>query len=241
MPRANMDDLLNLKMPIPPLPEQRRIAAILNEQMASVERARAATEAQLGAAKALPTAYLRAAFNSPEAKAWPRRRLGEVCEFESGQFISRSDILSNGSVPVYGANGVIGYTSDACFQEPRIVVGRVGSCGAVNRTDGPAWITDNTLICRPTELADFGYIAWFLMSVDFGMLRSSSIQPLITQSTLKSLAIPLPPLPDQQRITTMLNEQMATVERTRKTLEEQLDTINNLPAALLRRAFRGEL
>jgi type I restriction enzyme S subunit len=54
--------LADLEIPLPPVEEQKRIAAILNEQMAAVERARAAAEAQLEAAKALPAALLRRAF-----------------------------------------------------------------------------------------------------------------------------------------------------------------------------------
>jgi type I restriction enzyme S subunit len=57
--------LLALEMPLPPLAEQQRIAAILTEQMAAVERARAAAEAQLEAAKALPAAYLRSSPTAP--------------------------------------------------------------------------------------------------------------------------------------------------------------------------------
>ncbi|HYM14546.1 MAG TPA: restriction endonuclease subunit S [Dehalococcoidia bacterium] len=66
-------------LPLPPLAEQRRIAAILDEQMAAVERARAAAEAQVAAARALPAAYLRAVFESDEARGWPTRRVGDLC------------------------------------------------------------------------------------------------------------------------------------------------------------------
>ena len=61
-------------IPSPPSPEQKRIAAILNEQMASVEKARKAAEQQLEAAKTLPAAYLRSVFNSPIMKLpnWPK-------------------------------------------------------------------------------------------------------------------------------------------------------------------------
>ena len=65
------DKLLALGIPLPPLEEQKRVAAILNEQIAAVERARAA-------AKALPAAYLRAVFSSPEAQQWPGRSLRDV-------------------------------------------------------------------------------------------------------------------------------------------------------------------
>jgi len=79
------NDLESLTIPLPPLSEQKRIAAILNEQMPTVEKARTATEAQLEAAKALPAGYLRAIFNSLEAKLWPRTQLGEhVTKIGSG-------------------------------------------------------------------------------------------------------------------------------------------------------------
>jgi len=57
------DKLLGLDFPLPPLPEQQRIAMILREQMAAVEKARAAAEAELAAINALPAALLRRAFN----------------------------------------------------------------------------------------------------------------------------------------------------------------------------------
>ena len=63
MPRADMSAILNPEIPLPPLPEQRRIAAILKEQMAAVDKARAAAEAELAAINALPAALLRRAFN----------------------------------------------------------------------------------------------------------------------------------------------------------------------------------
>lgn len=50
-------------IPVPPLHEQKRIAAILNEQLVAVEKARAAAEAQLDTITSLPAALLRQAFN----------------------------------------------------------------------------------------------------------------------------------------------------------------------------------
>ena len=53
--------------------------------------------------------------------------------------------------------------------------------------------------------------------------------------------IPLPPLSEQKRIVAILNEQMNTIEQVRHAAEVELAAINALPAALLRRAFAGEL
>ena len=56
---------------------------------------------------------------------------------------------------------------------------------------------------------------------------------------LQRLPVRVPTLSEQRRIAAMLNEQMASAERVRKAIEEELDAINKLPAALLRRAFSG--
>ena len=66
-------------------------------------------------------------------------------------------------------------------------------------------------------------------------------QQHVPDGFLKSLEIPLPPLEDQRRIAGVLREQMAAVEKARAAAEEESATINSLPAALLRRAFAGEL
>jgi len=63
----------------------------------------------------------------------------------------------------------------------------------------------------------------------------------ITRTQVVDLAVPLPPLSEQERIAGVLREQMAAVEKARAAAEEELATINALPAALLRRAFNGEI
>ena len=64
----------------------------------------------------------------------------------------------------------------------------------------------------------------------------------VSKAQLWNFSIPLPPLSEQRRIAALLNEQMAVVERARKAAaEEELEAIKALPAALLRRAFAGEL
>jgi len=66
-------------------------------------------------------------------------------------------------------------------------------------------------------------------------------QQRLPEDYLKSLDLPLPPLNEQKRIAAILKEQMAAVDKARKAAEEELKTINALPAAILRKAFNGEL
>lgn len=78
VPGLAREQIESLAIPLPPLPEQKRITTILNEQLSAVEQARAAAAAQLEAARALPAAYLRDVFSASKAKKWPLARLGDL-------------------------------------------------------------------------------------------------------------------------------------------------------------------
>jgi type I restriction enzyme, S subunit len=59
--------------------------------------------------------------------------------------------------------------------------------------------------------------------------------------TVEAFEVCIPDLQEQQRIVGALDEQVAAVERARAAAEAQLEAAKALPAALLRRAFSGEL
>src|SRR5690606_24357410 len=77
----NKQDLSSLLVALPPLPEQKRIAALLTDQMTAIDRARVAAETQLQAAKELPAAFLRSVFDSPEVDNWEKLALGDISTF----------------------------------------------------------------------------------------------------------------------------------------------------------------
>jgi type I restriction enzyme S subunit len=88
---------------------------------------------------------------------------------------------------------------------------------------------------------DFVLAALKLFEGRLAELGSGSTFDAIKIDDLESLEIPLPQLPEQKRIAAILKDHMAAVERARAAAEAQLAEINALPAALLRRAFSGEL
>ena len=63
----------------------------------------------------------------------------------------------------------------------------------------------------------------------------------VSKTQCEDFTIPLPPLAEQKRIAAILREQMEAVKKARAAAEAQLNAINALPAAVLRRAFNGEL
>jgi type I restriction enzyme S subunit len=89
------------------------------------------------------------------------------------------------------------------------------------------------------------FVGWFMRSPVY-LTRapigfSPGQLPRIRTEEVSSVEINLPSLEEQEQIGAMVNARLARVDRGRKTLEEELAAINALPAALLRRAFSGEL
>ncbi|MEN9980036.1 MAG: restriction endonuclease subunit S, partial [candidate division WOR-3 bacterium] len=242
-PSLKLSKIKQIPIPLPPLSVQRRIVAKIKEMMDEVERTRTACETQLEAVKALPSAYLRQVFESEEAKKWERKRLGEVCEVYQPRTIRISDLKKEGPFKVYGANGIIGFFDKYNHEEEEVLVTCRGStCGAVNMSEPKSWITGNSMVVHPKVdelLKSFLYYA--LKFVDISKAIYGSAQPQITRITLTPVPIPLPPLSVQRRIVAELKEKMADVEKLRLSIEKQLETINALPQAILRKAFRGEL
>jgi type I restriction enzyme S subunit len=273
---ATLDDTGNLQkntnpkylyeylIPLPPLSEQKRIAAILNEQMEAVEKARKATEAQLEAAKALPAAYLRAVFESEEANSWERRKLGEICHIIGGntlpdQIISEvdervyclkvSDLDKSFCDNNYINSGQI-YTKrslagNRIIPPQSIVFPKRGGAIATNKKrilTVNAVLDPNLMAVYPSgKNLSNKYLYFWFESWDLSSIQSGNSVPQINGKDIAPLEIPIPPLPKQQQIASTLTEQMQEVERLKQNLKEQLDTINKLPAVLLRRAFKGEL
>ncbi len=256
----------SFEIPLPPLFEQKRIAAILSEHMAAVEKARAAAEAQLEAGKALPAAYLRAVFNTPEVQKWAKKRLGDVCDLLPSksiatdgdtevQAITTACLTETGFQPS-GVKTARMWVNDAaqCRVSPgEILIARsntpelVGRVAMFSGDPNGAVASDLTIRLRPADELEPSFLTSYLSFLyltgywkDRAGGASGSMKK-ITRSQIQDEQVPVPSAADQQRITAMLSEQMAAAERTREALEEQLGTINKLPAVFLRRAFSGEL
>jgi type I restriction enzyme S subunit len=262
--------LESLEIPLPLLDEQRRTANVVGEQMAAVERARAAAEVQVEAAKALPAAYLRTVFESATAQAWPTRTLAEMSEIVGGIQKSPDRVPVRLHRPYLTVRNVQRGCLDlseverfevtpAEIERLRLLSGDIlvvegnGSIDQIGRNaifiaDGQEWIHQNHIIrvrldgvaARPEFLSCF-------LNCDLGraqmVKKAETTSGLYTLSAGKvaSLEVPVPSLPEQDRLLSVLGEHMGQVERLMGQAGEKLAAINSLPAALLRRAFNGEL
>ena len=77
--RIILQDVTRATIPVPPLPEQRRIVGILDEAFAGIATAKANAEKNLQNARALFESHLQSVFTQ-RGKGWVEKRLGEVAE-----------------------------------------------------------------------------------------------------------------------------------------------------------------
>lgn len=262
--RISRSNLENLTAPLPPLPEQKRIAAILKEQMAAVERARAAAEEQLKAAKDLPAAYLRSIFNSPEASEWERMKVGQLCAridygytasadftIKEPKFLRITDI-QDGEVDwenVPGCRITIDEETANALADGDIVFARTGGTTGksflIREPPQRAVFASYLIRLRPNKKIASEYLYAFFQSNDYwkqvwGQARGGA-QPNVNATLLGGITLPVAPLVEQHRITSFLDAHLSKVRDLRKQLQDGLDSIEKLPTALLRAAFTGKL
>ena len=259
VPGLGRKDIETLEISLPPFHEQKRIAAKIQELMQEVERARTACEKQLDAAKALPAAYLRGVFESEEAKKWERKKLGEVCEVVTGNTPSRNfpenygayipwikpEDLDREMYVSYSKEHLseLGVTRSRSLPAGAVLVSCIGNLGKT-AIAGCKLATNqqiNSLIPSPQINSEYLYFCCHTLQETLEILASSTTLKIVNKSIFASIEIPLPPLSVQQRIATELKEKMAQVEKLRTSIEKQLEALNALPQAILRKAFRGEL
>ena len=112
-------------------------------------------------------------------------KLGYVIDFKNGKSVKKSD----GIIPIYGGNGILGYTDKSNFSHT-IVVGRVGAyCGSIHVEENSCWVSDNAIAGVPKEGQDLTYLYYVLKSLNLNSKQIGSSQPLITQSMLKDMVV----------------------------------------------------
>lgn len=152
-------------------------------------------------------------------------KFSDIFSWESGKPV----IQTNGSVPVYGSNGIIGFTDIPKYKD-KIILGRVGAyCGSVEycKTDFNA--TDNTLVttCDTSKIL-YGYAYYLLKQYKLNEYSGGSAQPLITQGLLKHLKCNLPSLAFQEKIISILDKYEKIIENNNKRIKELEQMAENL-------------
>lgn len=171
--------------------------------------------------------------------SWDVRSLGEIASLTSGKAKPRdwSYLMSlSRPVPIYGGNGLLGFTSNHLRTGKTIVIGRIGArCGAVHFVpDEISWITDNALFTYETRPGlELRFLYYSLCHLDLASVRSKGRQPVISLGTIYPLLLAVPPIAEQREISEVLTSLDTLMHANAKVLEQSKKMRSALLAATL--------
>lgn len=115
--------------------------------------------------------------------------------------------LEDGKIPVYGSGGIMRHANQAAASGPSVLIPRKGSLGNLFYVEEPFWVVDTIFRTEINEdIALPKFVFYELQTLGLGEMNQAGGVPSQTQSKLKKLRIPIPPLPIQQEIVNILDK-----------------------------------
>lgn len=153
--------------------------------------------------------------------------LGAICSrLSSGKSIPAKLVHSEGKYPVYGGNGLRGYTDSYNFEGECAIIGRQGAfCGNVRYFKGAAYMTEHAVVVCANERHNTRYLAYLLSTMQLGRLSAQSAQPGLSVKTLSKQIINLPSLEIQNKVVAILcalDDKIELNNKINENLEQQV-------------------
>ena len=151
--------------------------------------------------------------------------LKEIIDFKNG----KKKPSSEGSIPIYGGNGVLGYTDQNNQDGESLIIGRVGAyCGCVYSHYGKCWISDNAIVGKVKEGNDFYYCYYLLKRLNLNSRHVGSGQPLMTQEILNNIEINICDYETQRKIGKILKNIDDKINLNNEINNNLQEVINNI-------------
>ena len=174
---------------------------------------------------------------------WEYFSINDVCsEFKSGKNIKADLISSNGNFPVYGGNGLRGYTSSYNHDGLYVLIGRQGAlCGNVRSVFGKIYITEHAIAVAGNEKSDTNFLHYLFLKMNLGQYSDQSAQPGLAVNKLLKLKVLLPSISEQIKIAkllSLLDERIAVQSRL---IEKLQSLIGGIAQHCIKEAISGSM
>lgn len=254
-PRINADDLGDIRVALPLLEEQRRIADFLDAETARIDRLRGKFSQQQELLNerektALPLTVTGARLGDGSVgtgQPWlsamhPRAQLVpliRVLQLQRGADLSE-DQRRTGNVPVITTAGPAGWHDTALIEGPGVVIGRYGSVGNVHWIFEPYWPHNTTLYVKNFNGHDLRYCYHVLRAIPYEMEQARAAVPGVNRNDLHRQPVALVPRELQQRVAVQLDEEMAQMASARQRIKRAETLLNERRQALITAAVTGQ-
>jgi len=242
--QVSKGDIASLQIPLPPLDEQKRIAAILD----AADAMRTKRRESIALLDTLLQSTFLDMFGDPVTNpmGWEIKQVGKLADNEDGKRVpvKKADREKmDGEFPYYGASGVIDNIDRYLFDGERLLIGEDGANLVVRSTPiafiarGKYWVNNHAHVLAFNGNAKLVFLEAMINAIDLKPYLSGTAQPKLNQKSLNRIQIPTPPLELQCQFATIVK----TVERQKARLRAHLSELDTLFASLQQRAFNGEL
>jgi type I restriction enzyme S subunit len=250
--RINLSVVRNLNIPIPPLPEQKRIVEKLDSLLAQVDTIQQRLNTLPNIIKRFRQSVLAAAVSG---KLTPNKK------FKTEPLINLVKILNGarkpvsatlrkdmqGEYPYYGATSIVDYVNGWTHDDNLLLVGEDGANLLTKAKDlafkvsGKIWVNNHAHVLKENENVNLDYIRFAINSMDLSEWVTGSAQPKLTKTALQRLPITIPEFEEQTEIVRLVEQYFALADTLEKHLENAKQRVDNLTQAILAKAFKGEL
>jgi len=242
-------------VPLPPLPEQKRIVAILDKAFAAIAKAKANAEKNLKNAKELFESYLQGVFEN-KGEGWEEKRIEEVCELIMGQSPAGKTYNTDGDgIPLINGPVEFGkepfsktikskFTTDPkkyCKKGDLILCVRGSTTGRINIAGFDASIGRGVAAIRYSK--NQIWLNYFIFSSRQKIydLGTGATFPNVSGAILKNIIFPIPSSTEQQAIVKKLDALSAKTKKLEAIYQQKIDNLEELKKSVLQKAFNGEL
>ncbi|PHS27504.1 MAG: hypothetical protein COA83_00385 [Methylophaga sp.] len=266
LPSLVKKDLLKILMPVAPIPEQKRIVAILDQAFAEIELARAHAQQNLNNARELFASYLQQVF-SQRGDGWPSEKFRKVCKFVRGPFggALKKNIFKPEGFAVYEQQHAIydQFTEVRYFIDNKkfsemsrfellsgdLIMSCSGTMGKIAIVpDGikQGIINQALLKLTPEPQINRQFPKIWMQSPNFqteieSLSQGAAIKNMASVKILKEINLPLPSLDEQEKIVEIYNQIKLQTDNLSIVYENKIKALDELKKSILQKAFTGEL
>ena len=168
---------------------------------------------------------------------WLARQFDDVLEIRNGK--NQREVESkDGEYPIFGSAGnVMGYATSYICEAGTTIIGRKGNINTPIFSDTKFWNVDTAFGLAAKPGLDSKFLYYYCLSFDFGALNRGTTIPSLVKSELLRIPIPLPPLAEQKRIVTLLDEAFAHIATAKANAEQNLQNARALFESYLQSVF----
>lgn len=168
---------------------------------------------------------------------WKSTKIKFLSKMQSGNNIAAIDITDEGEYPVYGGNGLRGYTSTATHMDSHILIGRQGAlCGNVRLVTGPFYATEHAIVVYTNSLTDANWYKYLLEVMNLNQYATSAAQPGLSVDLIVNKGAFLPLLLEQQVIANYLDRKTAQIDSIIADKEKLIELLKEKRQAIISEA-----